>query len=411
MATTGSARAPAFRWRDLPRTVVVLGLVSLLMDSSSELIHSLLPVFLVSALGASAATVGIIEGLSEATAAVGKVFSGVVSDWMGRRKLLVALGYGLAGASKILFPIATSPATVLLARFVDRCGKGLRDAPRDALIADVTPSNLRGSAYGLRQALDTVGAVIGPLAALALMVVLADNFRAVFWWALIPAALAVLLVVFGVREPERSAGRGGAVRLRLSDLPRLPAAYWWIVLIGSVFTLAQFSEAFLVLRANASGLPVALSPLVLVCMNVVYAAVAAPAGALSDRMGRRGLLLDGMIVNAVGNLTLALFPSLPAVFIGIAILGGYLGLIAGLLSALVADTAPPDRRGTAFGVFNLISGLILLIASTLAGELWDHFGPTATFGAGAVFAAVAAGLLALTRRDLVRVQAADHMPR
>jgi MFS family permease len=392
-----SPRSAPFRWRSLPPTVVVLGFVSLLMDTSSELIHGLLPVFLVTVLGASASTVGFIEGFAEATAAVSKVFSGVVSDWIGRRKALTAIGYGMAAASKALFPFANTVGTVLFARFVDRIGKGVRDAPRDALIADVTPSHLRGAAYGLRQALDTVGAVLGPLLAMALMFAFAGDFRAVFWWAVPPAALAVLLIVFGVREPDRPQGAPDRRKaLRLADLALLPAVYWWVVAIGAVFTLARFSEAFLILRANGSGLPIELTPLVLVAMNAVYAVVVAPAGALSDRIGRNGLLLLGMGVLIVADLVVAFLPSLPAVFIGVGLWGAHLGLTQGLLAALVADAAPADRRGTAFGVFNLVSGGVLLIASFVAGVLWDWLGAGVTFGAGAAFAAAAALMLLAT---------------
>jgi MFS family permease len=395
--TTDDTRIAGPTWRALPRAVVVLGFVSLLMDTSSELIHSLLPVFLVSVLGASTATVGFIEGFAEATAAVGKVFSGVLSDWIGKRKVLTVIGYGLAAASKLLFPIATSAGMVLFARFVDRIGKGVRDSPRDALIADVTPGNLRGTAYSLRQALDTVGAVLGPLAALLLMMAFADDFRAVFWWAVIPGALAVLLIVVAVDEPERKTAKGKPPP-RLADLALLPSGYWWVVAIGTVFTLARFSEAFLVLRASGAGLPLAFVPLVLVTMNVVYAIVATPAGVLSDRIGRRGLLLAGIGVVIVADLALALTPNLFVIFCGIGLWGAHLGLTQGLLAALVADTAPPDHRGTAFGVFNLVTGIVLLVASFLAGLLWDWLGPEATFSAGAAFAAAAAIMLALTPR-------------
>jgi MFS family permease len=398
MVQTDSPPSPRRGFRALPRTVVVLGLVSLLMDASSELIHGLLPLFLVTALGASPTIVGLIDGVAEATAAITKVFSGVLSDWIGKRKGLTAIGYGLAAVSKAIFPIAGSIGAVLLARFIDRIGKGIRDAPRDALIADVTPAKLRGAAYGLRQALDTVGAVLGPLVAILLMLVFAGDFRAVFWWAVPPAALAVLLIVLGVKEPAREPIVAARPKpLRLAELGLLPATYWWVVAIGAVFTLARFSEAFLILRATDVGLAIALAPLVLVAMNVVYAAVAAPAGALSDSIGRRGLLLLGMGVLMVADLALAFLPALPAVFVGIGLWGAHMGLTQGLLSALVADAAPAHRRGTAFGVFNLVTGIVLLIASLLAGLLWDLLGPTVTFAAGAAFAAAAAMLLFAAR--------------
>ncbi len=393
-ASQQSSRTGRPTLRSLPRTVVALGFVSLLMDTSSELIQSLLPVFLVSVLGASPVIVGLIEGIGEATAAITKVFSGVISDRLGKRKLLAALGYGLAAASKPLFPLAGSAATVLFARFIDRVGKGIRGAPRDALIADVTPPAMRGAAYGLRQALDSVGAFLGPLMALVLMFAYADNFRAVFWWSVLPAALCVLLIVFWVREPDgvKPDGRRGSPISR-AELARLPRAYWLVVAIGVVFTFARFSEAFLVLRARDAGLALALLPLVFVWMNAIYALLATPAGALSDRLGRRQLLLAGLVVLIAADLFLALAPGIVGVFIGIGLWGVHLAFSQGLLAALVADTAPADRRGTAFGVFNLVTGVVLLAASALAGTLWELIGPDATFLAGAVFTALAAALL------------------
>ncbi|CCE09547.1 Major facilitator superfamily transporter [Bradyrhizobium sp. STM 3843] len=363
-------------------------MVSLLMDISSELIHGLLPVFLATAMGASTVIIGLIEGVAEATAAITKVFSGVLSDRIGKRKLLVGLGYGLAAATKPVFPLASTAWQVLAARIVDRIGKGIREAPRDALIADITPPGIRGASYGLRQALDTAGAVAGPLLAVALMALYADNFRAVFWWSVVPAALAVALILIGVREPAANAQqqqRGWPIHRQ--ELRRLSRAYWIVVAIGGVFALARFSEAFLVLKAQADGLPLSLIPLVYVLMNLVYAAVAMPAGVLSDRIGRTNLLICGLIVLAAADLILAFAPGLTGTAVGVALWGLYLGLTQGLLSALVADTAPLDLRGTAFGIFNLITGGALLVASLLAGWLWHAFGPQATFATGAVFSA------------------------
>jgi MFS family permease len=365
-------------WRDVPATVWTLGFVSLLMDVSSELIHSLLPVFLTSVMGASTVYVGLIEGIAEATSAIAKVFSGAFSDRIGKRKLVVGIGYGLSAVTKPIFPLAGTAWEILAARFIDRIGKGIRDAPRDALIADITPSAVRGAGYGIRQALDTVGAFAGPLLAVALMALYADNFRAVFWWALLPAGLAVLLIVIGVREPDgtkASAQRGWPVRKQ--DLQRMPPAFWMVIAIGVVFALARFSQAFLVLKAQAEGLALALIPLVLVWMNLVYALAATPAGILSDKIGRVNVLLCGLAALAVADLALAFIPGL------------YLGFSQGQLSALVADTAPDDLRGTAFGLFNLVTGGALLAASVLAGWLWSAFGPTATFCAGAVFSGLA----------------------
>lgn len=383
-------RVPTVTWRDVPTSVWALGFVSLLMDVSSELIHSLLPVFLVTVMGASAVTVGLIEGAAEATAAVAKVFSGVLSDRIGKRKLLVGIGYGLAAVTKPVFPLAGTAWEVLAARFVDRIGKGIRDAPRDALVADITPIEIRGAAYGIRQALDTVGGLVGPLLAMALMALYANDFRAVFWWAVVPAALAVLLVVVGVQEPDgvkRTATRGWPIRR--DELKRLSPAFWMVVAIGLAFTLARFSQAFLVLKAQAEGLGLALIPLVFVWMNLIYALMATPAGILSDKMGRMKLLLCGLVALVVADLTLAFIPGLGGVFAGVGLWGLYLGLSQGLLSALVADTAPEDLRGTAFGLFNLVTAGGLLIASVLAGWLWQTFGPTATFLAGVAFSAFA----------------------
>ena len=378
----------------LPRTVWALGLVSLLMDASSETIHGLLPLFLTTTLGASVALVGIIDGVAEATAAVAKVFSGYVSDRVGRRKPLILLGYGLGALSKPLFPLAASAGLVFGARFIDRIGKGLRGAPRDALIADVTPDCQRGRAYGLRQALDTVGAFIGPLAAIGLMQIYAGDMRAVFWFAALPALLSVLLVLFGVQDAE-STPRPVSARppIQWRDLRSLDAAYWRVVALGVVLTLARFSEAFLILKAHDSGLPLPLAPLVLVAMNVVYALGAYPAGVLADRMGPRRLLLAGLAALIVADVLLALGHGLTMIFGGITLWGLHMDLSQGLLAKLVADRAPAALRGSAFGVFNLSSGVAMLLASALAGVLWQLFGATTTFWAGAVFALLAALLV------------------
>ena len=401
-------KTPTATWRDVPTSVWTLGFVSLLMDVSSELIHSLLPVFLVTVIGASTVAVGLIEGIGEATAAVAKVFSGVLSDRVGKRKLLVGIGYGLSAITKPVFPLASTAWEVLAARFVDRIGKGVRDAPRDALIADITPPAIRGAGYGIRQALDTVGGFAGPLLAVALMALYANDFRAVFWWALVPAALSVLVIVIGVREPNGS--KGMAKRrdwpIHKKDLRRLSPSFWIVIAIGVVFTLARFSEAFLVLKAQAEGLALALLPLVYVAMNLVFAMTATPAGILSDKIGRVKLLLCGLGVLIVADLTLAFAPGLGGVFVGIGLWGLYLGLSQGLLSALVADTAPEDLRGTAFGLFNLLTGGALLIASVLAGWLWQAFGPTATFLAGAIFSGAAA--LIMIMRMKVRQKPASR---
>jgi MFS family permease len=388
------------RLKRIPRGVWALGLVSLFMDLSSEMIHALLPVYLVTVLGASMVAVGFIEGIAEATAMIVKIFSGALSDWLGRRRLLVAIGYGLAAFTKPIFPLATGLGWVVTARFVDRIGKGIRGAPRDALIADLTPEPVRGAAFGLRQSLDTAGAVLGPLAAIGLMALTFDNFKLVFWIAAIPAFISFALV-FAVAEPvAQHAGKPEKMKLRLADARRLSAAFWTVVAIAGVLTLARFSEAFLVLRAQALGLPLVLVPVVLVIMNVVYTLSAYPAGAVSDRHGRFGLLLGGVAVLIAADLVLAFAGNITGVLAGVALWGLHLGLTQGLLATLVADTAPADLRGTAFGIFNFTCGIALLAASVIAGFVWDRSGANATFLLGAGVSAVAfAGLALYSRRQ------------
>ncbi len=360
------------------------------MDISSEMIHSLLPLFLVGTLGASVALVGVMEGAAEATAAITKMFSGWLSDRLGRRKLLAVIGYGLGALTKPVFPFAITPIEVFGARFADRVGKGIRGAPRDAMVADFTRPELRGVAFGLRQGLDTIGAFIGPLLAMGLMVLFADDIRRVFTWAVVPAAIAVVLLLFGVKEPRGAAAiqpRPAPIHwLEVRDMGR---PFWTVVAVGVVFTLARFSEAFLVLRARDVGLPLALAPVIMVVMNLVYALVSTPAGSLSDRIDRRLLLAAGLGVLVLADGVFAAVPSVVGALLGVALWGLHMGLTQGVLAALVADTAPASLRGTAFGLFNLATGVALLAASTLAGVLWTAFGPGATFAVGGAFAVLA----------------------
>lgn len=395
---------PALRLiQQMPTGVWALGFVSLLMDISSEMIHSLLPLFMVGALGASSLAVGLIEGAAESTALIVKVFSGSLSDYLGKRKGLAVFGYAMGALTKPLFAIASSIGMVLVARLFDRIGKGVRGAPRDALIADIAPPEIRGAAFGLRQSLDTVGAFLGPLLAVALMLLWADDFRAVFWVAVIPGGLSVAVLLWGVHEPRRQRTAKNINPIRRDNLKRLSPAYWWVVGVGAVFTLARFSEAFLVLRARESGIPVALIPMVMVAMNLVYAGSAYPFGRLSDRMSHSTLLSGGLIVLILADFVLAINVHWTTVLAGVALWGLHLGMTQGLLAAMVADTAPSDLRGTAYGLFNLLSGVALLIASVLAGLLWDRHGATFTFYAGAGFSFIA--LLGLTWR--VRTDAAQ----
>lgn len=420
VASPQSSNTTPAPWRALPAGIWALGFGSLFMDISSELIHSLLPVFMVSVLGASMVTVGIIEGVAESTAAVMKVFSGALSDYLGKRKFLLVLGYALAAFTKPIFPLANSVNWVFAARFIDRVGKGIRGAPRDALVAEITAPNMRGAAYGLRQALDSVGALIGPLLAVALMIWFANNIRSVMWIAVVPAFIAVALLTIYVREPDREhADAPAEAPLTLEDTKRLSLRFWLVVLLGAVFTLARFSEAFLVLRAQDVGLELGYVPLVMIVMNVFYAAAAYPAGAAADTgsqgtsvpeaksaeapAGRptrqRRLLLLGLALLIAADLVLAFATSPLVVFAGAALWGLHMAFTQGLLSKLVAETAPTHLLGTGFGIFNLVSGGALLLASIIAGTLWNSLGAPATFLTGAGFAAVAAiGLLAVRPR-------------
>jgi MFS family permease len=368
----------------------VLGFVSLFMDVSSESIHSILPMFLVTGLGVGVVTVGLIEGVAEATAQVTKAFSGALSDRLGKRKLLAVVGYGVAALTKPIFPLATGAGWVLAARFVDRLGKGIRGAPRDALIADIAPVDLRGASYGLRQALDTVGALMGPLLAVGLLMATAGDFRAVMWVAVIPAAISVAVLVVGVEEPAIARPEKGArLPLRPKDLARLGRAYWGFVVVAGALMFSRFSEAFLLLRADGLGLATPLVPLVFVAMNVVFAVSSFPAGRLSDRLGRRGLVAVGfgVLVVAHGILALAVTPA--HVFLGAAAWGLHLGLTQGVLSAMVADVVPARLRGTGFGLFHMGTGLAMLAGSMAAGLLWDLYGAAVPFAVGAGVAALA----------------------
>lgn len=375
--------------RRIPGGVWVLGGVSMLMDISSEMIHSLLPLFMATTLGASVVLIGLIEGLAEATALIIKVFSGVLSDYLGKRKGLALLGYGLGALSKPLFAIASGAGLVFGARMIDRVGKGIRGAPRDALVADVTPPEIRGAAFGLRQSLDTVGAFLGPLLAVGLMLLWHNDFRAIFWVAAIPGGLAIALLFFGLQEPKSPIEHRRSNPVRRENLKRLSRQYWWVVGLGAVFTLARFSEAFLVLRAQQMAIPLALIPLVMVAMNLLYAVSAYPFGKLSDRMSHHAMLQTGLLVLIAADIVLALSTHWTGLLLGVALWGIHMGMTQGLLAAMIANTAPADLCGTAFGMFNLMSGLALLLASLGAGIVWEIWGAAATFYMGAVICVIA----------------------
>ncbi|MBV5266481.1 MFS transporter [Pinisolibacter aquiterrae] len=377
--------------RRIPAGIWALGFVSLLMDVSSEMIHALLPIWLVTGLGASTLAVGLIEGIAEATASITKVFSGAISDRLGKRKLLAAIGYGMAAFTKPVFPLAGSLGWIVAARFVDRIGKGIRGAPRDALVADLSPPELRGASFGLRQTLDTIGAFLGPFLAITLMAASGGDIRLVFWVAVIPGFLSFALIVFAVRDPEPLKDAEGRPPLRFAEMATLPSTFWWVTGLATVFTLARFSDAFLILRAQSIGLSLLLVPLIMVVMNVAYALSAYPVGVLADRFDRRIILATGLVLLVGADLVLGLTGSAVGLWIGAVLWGLHMGFTQGLFATLIADTAPPALRGTAFGLFNLVTGVTLFVASLIAGALWQAIGPTATFLAGAGFAVVTLG--------------------
>lgn len=378
----------------IPRTIWALGYVSLFMDLSSELIHSLLPVFLVSTLGASTITVGLIEGIAEATAHLVKIFSGAISDFFGRRKIALLIGYGLAALSKPLFPLADSVGTVFVARFLDRVGKGVRGAPRDALIADIAPAESRGACFGLRQSMDTIGAFLGPLLAMLLLWFFGGDIKPVLWFAVIPSVIAVLLIVTAVTEPHRCIEHSSFnFPLKLTVLSRFPRQYWWVIVIGSLFTLSRFSEAFLVLRAQQLGLVIFWIPAVMVMMSLTYALSAYPAGILADHINKRILLGIGLLFLILADLLLAQSTSMSVLMLGVGCWGLHLGFSQGILTTLVAETTPPELKGTAFGLFNFITGVLMLLASLIAGWLWARLGAEFTFYCGAGFSLLALSLL------------------
>jgi len=378
----------------LPRNVWVLGFVSLLMDLSSEIYHSLLPAFVTITLGLPVTALGAIDGVAEGTANFAKLVSGRLSDRSLKRKPWILAGYGLAALSKPLFPLAQGAAELIGARFADRVGKGIRGSPRDAMIADETPPEIRGRAFGLRQSLDVVGALLAPIAAIALMAWLANDIRAVFWIAAIPAAFSFLLAWLALREPQRH--EAGAARTPLlSGFRAITAPTRRLIAVGFLFTLARFSESFLILKGMELGLSETFSPLTIVLFNLAYVALAYPAGALSDRMSPRSILLAGMGVLIAGDLVLAYAGGYAALIVGVTLWGAHMALTQGIFARMIADSAPDHLRATSFGAFWFVSGLGGLLASLGAGMLWDRDGSSATFLASAGLAAVALAILTL----------------
>ena len=382
----------------IPRNVWVLGFVSLFMDLSSEIYHSLLPAFITLVLGLPATALGAIDGVAEATASFAKLFSGRFSDRSLRRKPWVMAGYGLAALSKPLFPLASSAPAVMVARFADRIAKGIRGSPRDAMIADETPPEIRGRAFGLRQALDTAGALLAPLAAIGLMGWLASDIRAVFWFAVIPAAISFLLAWLALREPEQHLGP-----IKTSPFFRgfreLDPKTRRLLQVGFLFTLARFSEGFLILKGIGIGLSEAMSPLTLAIFNLAYVALAYPAGAISDRMRPANLLALGMLALIAGDLVLAGTATFTGLVIGTTLWGAHMALTQGIFSRMIADSAPDHLRATSFGAFWFVTGIASLLASLGAGWLWDRQGSSATFITGAIIAGVALAMLSLLSEE------------
>ena len=374
----------------LPRTVWILGIVSLLMDLSSEIYHALLPAFLTITLGLPVAAMGALDGIAEATANIAKVVSGRLSDRNQRRKPWILLGYGMAALSKPLFPLAQGALPVLGARFVDRIGKGIRGAPRDAMLADETPAELRGAAYGLRQALDTVGAFLAPLAAIGLMLAFANDIRAVFWVAVIPALLSFLFAWTMLREPERRIASDG--HAKWGGWRSLDKQVRRLIAVGFLFGLARFSESFLILKAMDVGLAPTWSPMVLALFSLAYLLLAYPAGALSDRMDPKSVLLAGIAILIAADLWLAQASALWAVLAGVALWGAHMALTQGIFARMIADAAPEHQRATSFGAFFFASGVSALLASLGAGLLWDRGGPAETFTVAAGIAALAGAM-------------------
>ena len=378
----------------LPRNVWVLGFVSLFMDLSSEIYHALLPAFITIVLGLPATALGAIDGVAEATANFGKLFSGRLSDRSLKRKPWIMAGYGLAALSKPLFPLAASAPALMVARFADRIGKGIRGSPRDAMVADETPPEIRGRAFGLRQALDTIGALIAPLVAIALMAWFASDIRAVYWVAIIPAAISFLLAWLALREPEQRLAPAKTSPF-FSGFRQLDKATKRLLAVGFLFALARFSEGFLILKGMEIGLSETLSPLTLAMFNLAYVALAYPAGALSDRMSPRSILMAGMAVLVAGDLVLAETDNFALLAVGVALWGAHMALTQGIFSRMIADSAPDHLRATSFGAFWFVTGIASLLASLGAGWLWDREGSAATFATSAGAAAVALAMLSL----------------
>lgn len=378
----------------LNRNVFFTGLVSLFMDISSEMVYPLVPLFLTGVLGATKTTVGIIEGIAEATASILKVFSGWLSDRFGRRKLLMGLGYGISAVSRPLIAAAGTSFQVLTARFIDRVGKGVRTSPRDAIIADSADNARLGLAFGFHRSMDTVGAIIGPGIAFLLLFLFADNLRLVFYASAIPAVIAVVVIVLFIKEKRKS-------REELAALPKLSISafngpFRKYLIVIAVFSIGNFADAFLVLQAEHLGVRKELIPVIYLVFNIVYALSSAPMGALADKVGLRNMVIASFVVYASIYAAVGLSSSYIHIWILFPLYGIYKGMSEGTQKAYLALLAPAQQKATAFGVYHTVVGVMLLPASIIAGYLWDNIGPVATFFFGSAMSATAALLFILS---------------
>jgi len=382
--------------KKIPKSIWTLGIVSLFMDISSEIIHSLLPIFMVSILGSSIIAIGIVEGISEATFLLIRIFSGVLSDYLGKRKIISVIGYGISALSKPLFPLANSVSLILIARFFDRLGKGVRESPRDALIGDIAPKSIRGACFGLRQSLDTIGALIGPIVAILGLLIFSNNIRAILWVSVIPAILSVVIFIVGIHDVEHKYTEDEKTFIfKFKNIFKIGTEYWQIVLIGGLLNLARFSDAFLILKAYELGLPITYVPLVMVLMNCFYAVSSYPAGILSDNINRKFILIIGIVFLIIADLVLAFTDSTWMLALGVGFWGMHMAFTKGILDAMVTDTASIRLLGSAYGIFNFVCGIAVLFASIISGVLWQVYGPFYSFSVGAFLAFLACLSLSL----------------
>ena len=370
------------------RNVFIAGLVSFFMDVSSEMIYPLVPLFLSNVLGVNKSIIGLIEGIAESTASLLKVFSGWFSDRIGNRKWLMAAGYSISTLSRPIVSLATGWQHILGSRFMDRFGKGIRTAPRDAIIAESSEKTHLGRAFGLHRSMDTMGAVVGPALAFLLLGLFSNNYRMVFWLSIIPGTIAVLLIIFFITEKKK-------VSLPHSDRPKLTLKHFdwrfkFFVVIAAVFAIGNSSDVFLILRAQQVGVPIVMIPVVYLLFNLVYSLSSIPAGIAADRFGKKRVILLGFILFAILYYGFAIAKDTTAIWVLFGFYGLFMGLTEGIQKAFLATIIPPDFKATAFGVYNSAVGIAMFPASLIGGWLWDHVSPSATFYFGSITAGLSA---------------------